>query len=130
MTLEMLVFFLAGGLQFYGAWSIDFAWHGRETTGRVGLPFPGRLVYVSSRFWWWHAWSAMVVGILLLVLVTTPFFSLIGIGGLVLAGLGLVLILYPWSTGKGIFGTGYAATWNLAFFIGVLGGSVLMVLAP
>jgi hypothetical protein len=72
----------------------------------------------------------MVVGILLLVLVTTPFFSLIGIGGLVLAGLGLVLILYPWSTGKGIFGTGYAATWNLAFFIGVLGGSVLMVLAP
>ena len=124
----MFILFAAGALQFYGAWSIDFAWHGRETTGRVGLPFPGRLVYISSRLWWLHAWSAMVVGVALLVLVTTPFLSLLGIAGLVLAGLGLAFVLYPWSSGQGVFGAGYAATWNLAFFIGVVGGSVLMVL--
>ena len=85
MTLETLFVFLAGGLQFYGAWSIDFAWHGRETTGRVGLPFPGKLFQVSDRSWWWQAWIAMVAGVILLILFVSPFSSSIGLVGVTLA---------------------------------------------
>ena len=129
MTLEMLLLFVAGGLQFYGAWSIDFSWHGRETSGKVGLPFPGRLVHVSDRSWWWQAWIAMVAGVILLILFILPFSSSIGIVGVALAGFGLIMVWYPWYSGQGVFSKGYAATWNVAFFFGVVGGSVLMLLA-
>lgn len=129
MTLEMLLLFLAGSLQFYGAWSIDFAWHGRETNGEVGLPFPGRMVNVSARAWWWQAWIAMITGVVLLILLVSPFPSIIGVVGLTLAGLGLLFVWYPWYRGKGVFGGGYAATWNVAFFFGVVGGSFLTLLA-
>ena len=123
----MLVLFVAGALQFYGAWSIDFAWHGRETTGKVGLPFPGRLVHVSDRSWWFQAWIAMVAGVVLLVLFASPLFSFIGLVGVALAGLGLLFVWYPWHSGRGGLGGGYAATWNVAFFFGVVGGSLLML---
>lgn len=128
MTLEALFLFLAGSLQFYGAGSIDFAWHGRETDGRVGLPLPGGMVDVSARSWWWQAWLAMILGVVLVALLVSPFPGLIGIGGGVLAGLGLLFVWYPWYRGHGIFGGGHAATWNVAFFFGVVGGSVLMFL--
>ncbi len=128
MTLEALFLFLAASLQFYGAWSIDFAWHGRETNGKVGLPFPGRMVDVSARSWWWQAWTAMIAGVVLLILVIRPVAGLIWIGGAVLAVMGLLFVWYPWYRGKGVLGRGYAATWNVAFFFGVLGGSVLMIL--
>lgn len=128
MTLEMLSLFLAGSLQFYGAWSIDFAWHGRETDGKVGLPFPGRMVHVSARSWWWQAWLAMIAGVVLVILRIFPTNSLIVIGGAALVSLGLTFVWYPWYRGRGVLGGSYAATWNVAFFLGVVGGSILMVL--
>ncbi|MEE9181039.1 MAG: hypothetical protein V3U33_00510 [candidate division NC10 bacterium] len=128
MTLDMLLLFLAGSLQFYGAWSIDFAWHGRETTGKVGLPLPGRMVHVSDRSWWWQAWIAMIAGVALVILLILPVSSLTWIGGAILAVLGLLFVWYPWYRGRGVLGRGYAVTWNVAFFFGVVGGSVLMIL--
>ena len=128
MTVEMLFLFLAGSLEFYGAWSIDFAWRGRETTGQVGLPFPGRMVHVSARSWWRHAWLAMSVGVAIVVVWVSPFDGFIGIGSTLLVSLGLIVIWFAWYRGKGIFGWGYAATWNVAFFLGVVGGTVLMIL--
>lgn len=128
MTLDMLLLFAAGSLQFYGAWSIDFAWHGRETTGKVGLPFPGKMVQVSDRFWWWQAWTSMIVGVTLVALLILPSPNLLWIGGAILAGLGLLFVWYPWNQGRGVLGRGHAATWNVAFFFGVVGGSVLMIL--
>jgi hypothetical protein len=92
MTLEMLLLFLAGSLQFYGVWSVDFAWHGRETTGKVGLPLPGRLVHVSDRSWWWQAWIAMIAGVGLVILLISPVSNLIWIGGAILAVLGLLFV--------------------------------------
>ncbi len=83
MSLEALALFAAGALQFYGAWSIDFAWHGRETDGRVGLPFPSKLRYVSANSWWWHAWLAMAGGVVLLFLRTAPLDSIVGQAGLI-----------------------------------------------
>ncbi len=128
MTLDMLLLFLAGSLQFYGAWSIDFAWHGRETTGKVGLPFPGKMVHVSDRSWWWQAWIAMIAGVALVILLILPVSNLIWIGGGILAVLGLLFVWYPWYRGRGVLGKGYAVTWNVAFFFGVFGGSILMIL--
>ncbi len=130
MSLEVLALYAAGALQFYGAWSIDFAWNARESTGKVGLPFPRGLRYVSARSWWWHAWLAMAGGVVLLFLRTAPFDSLVGQVGFVIAVTGLVFVWYPWYTGKGVLRMGYAATWNIAFFFGVAGGSVLMALGP
>ncbi|MFQ5907627.1 MAG: hypothetical protein ACE5JE_02185 [Thermoplasmata archaeon] len=128
MTLEALLLFLAAGLEFYGAWSIDFAWHGRETEGTVGLPFPRRPVHVSARFWWWQAWIAMIAGVGLLFLVIMPEASLIWMGGAFLAVSGLLFVWYTWYRGRGVLGGGHAATWNVAFFFGVFGGSILMIL--
>lgn len=128
MPLEALVLFGAGALLFYGAWSIDFGWRGREEEGKVGLPLPGKVRYVSRVGWWWHAWIAMTVGVTLLLWRSTPWTNLLGLVGLALALIGLVLVWYPWHSGHGVLGWGYAPTWNLAFFFGVAGGSALMVL--
>lgn len=127
MTLEALLLFAAGSLEFYGAWSIDFAWHGRETSGKVGLPFPGRLVQVAARFWWWQAWIAMAAGVVLVILLVSPL-PIIAVGGVVVAALGLLFVWYAWHSGRGVLGAGYAATWNVAFFFGVVGGTLLTLL--
>ncbi|MFQ5553300.1 MAG: hypothetical protein ACE5EW_06245 [Thermoplasmata archaeon] len=128
MTLEWFFLFLAGSLQFYGAWSIDFAWHGRETTSKVVLPVPGKTLNVSARSWWWHAWVAMIAGVIIVILLVSPVSGFLGIAGVLLAAFGLLFVWIPWYRGKGVLGGGYAATWNLAFFLGVVGGSAVMIL--
>ncbi|MFQ5986327.1 MAG: hypothetical protein ACE5KQ_03110 [Thermoplasmata archaeon] len=128
MTLEWFFLFLAGSLQFYGAWSIDFAWLGRETTGKVVLPLPGGALNVSARAWWWHAWAAMIAGVIIVILLVSPVNGFVGVAGMLLASFGLLFVWVPWYRGKGVLGGGYAATWNLAFFLGVAGGSAVMIL--
>ncbi len=71
----------------------------------------------------------MVAGVILLILFILPFSSSIGIAGVALAGSGLLMVWYPWYRGQGVLSKGYAATWNVAFFFGVVGGSVVMLLA-
>lgn len=71
---------------------------------------------------------AMILGVAIVILLIMPITSLIRTGGAILGLLGLLFVWYPWHRERGVFGWGYAATWNVAFFFGVVGGSVLMIL--
>lgn len=121
-----LLFFLAGAALFYGAWSIDFAWNARENDRKVGLPiWPGRHLMVSPHVWFWHAIIVMFAGWTLIILSTFPPTLLLGVVGYFLTFFSLPAIGFVWLVNH----PDHAFIWNVAFFFGVVLGTLLMVVA-